>query len=141
MRDLHNAYVVAKYELWPSMLWKKLAMVKDYGIVQIVNLGGTHRQGEVWKGDVIFCVRVLYNAYVVVKYELWPSILWKKLAMVKDCVIVQIVNWGKGVHIDRGSYGKGMLNCCETFTMPMLWQNMNCGQVCYGKSWQWSKTM
>ena len=62
------------------------AMVKDYVIVQIVNLGGggTHRQGEVWK-DVIFCVRVLYNAYVVVKYELWPSILWKKLAMIKDC--------------------------------------------------------
>ena len=42
-----------KYELWPSMSWKKLARVKDC-IMQIVNLGGTHRQGEVWKRDVIF---------------------------------------------------------------------------------------
>ena len=25
--------------------------------------------------------------------------------------------------------------------MPKLWQNMNCGQVCCGKSWQGSKTV
>ena len=28
--DLHNAYVVVKYEFWSGMLWKKLAMVKDF---------------------------------------------------------------------------------------------------------------
>ena len=37
MRDLHNAYVVAEYEVWPSMLSKKLAMVKDYVIVLCAN--------------------------------------------------------------------------------------------------------
>ena len=25
--------------------------------------------------------------------------------------------------------------------MPMLWQTMNSGQVCRGKSWQWSNTV
>ena len=60
MRDLHNAYVVAKYEVWPSMLWKKLALVKDYVIVHCAKSqfggGGTHRQGtgEVWISDVNF---------------------------------------------------------------------------------------
>ena len=35
----------AKYELWPSMLWKKMTMVKDCVIVQIVNLGGYTQTG------------------------------------------------------------------------------------------------
>ena len=44
MRDLHNAFVVAEYEVWPSMLSKKLAMVKDYVIVHCANsqFGGVH---------------------------------------------------------------------------------------------------
>ena len=53
--DLQNAYVLVKYELWSSMLWKKLAMVKDFVIVQIViGGGGVHTYREVWKGDVNF---------------------------------------------------------------------------------------
>ena len=53
MRDLHNAYVVAKYEVWPSMLWKKLTLVKDYVIVHCAKslFGGYTQTGEVWKED------------------------------------------------------------------------------------------
>ena len=40
--------------------------------------GGLHTdRGRYGKKILNFYVRVLYNAYVVVKYELWPSILWK----------------------------------------------------------------
>ena len=86
------------------MLWEKLAIVKDCVIVQIVNLGGYTWAGRYGKEMLNFCVRVFYNAYVVAKYKLWSSMVWEKLAMVKDCVIVQIVKfyWGGGLHTDRG---------------------------------------
>ena len=44
-------------------------------------------------------VEDLNNVYVVAKYELWPSVLLKTWAMVKDCVIVQIVNFKGGTYI------------------------------------------
>ena len=99
MRDLHNAYAVSNNELWPCMLWKKLAMVNDFVIVQIVNLGrGTHRMGRYGYPMLYLCARpsVLHNAYVVAKYEFWSSMLWKKLTMAKVYVTVQIVHWGGG---------------------------------------------
>ena len=70
--------------------------------------GGLHMgRGRYGKGMLNFFVRVLYNAYVVTKYELWSSMLWEKLAMVKDCVIVQIVNFFWGLHTDRGGIERG----------------------------------
>ena len=72
-----------------------------------------------------FCARVPYNASVVAKYELWPSMLWKKLAMVKDCVIVQIVNLGGTWYTQTGGkYGKGMLSFCGR---PL--QCLFCGKI------------
>ena len=70
----------------------------------------------------------------------------EKLAMVKDFVIVQIVNLFLGnTPTARGIWISDVKFVWETFTMPMLWQNMNSGQVCCGKScrksWQWLKTM
>ena len=113
MRDLHNAYVVAEYEVWPSMLSKKLAMVKDYVIVHCANNqfggGGYTKTGEVWISDVNFFVGDLHNAYVVANYEFWSSMLWKKLAMVKDCNCGNS-QLGRGVLTDRGRYGKRMVN-------------------------------
>ena len=83
-------------------------------------------------------MRDLHNAYVVAEYEVWPSMLSKKLAMVKDYVIVHCANnqfGGGGTH-RQGRYGYRMLIFLwETFTMPMLVQTMNSGQVCCGKSW------
>ena len=67
----------------------------------------------------LYCGKI----WILVKY-----MLWKELAMVKDCGIVQIVDWGGGTHRQL-MYGKGW----ETFTMPLLWRNMNCGQVCCWK--------
>ena len=109
--DLHNAYVVVKYEFWLSLLWKKLAMVKDFVIVQIVNGGGVHTdRGGMERGCQIF-VGDLHNAFVLKKYELWPSVLLKKLPLVKDYVkdyvlcIVQKVNWGGGGATDHLTIG------------------------------------
>ena len=120
-------------------------MVKDYVIVQIVRWGvHAHRQGEYGKWMLISCERpsqCLCN--VVAEYEVWPSMLSKKLAMVKDYVIVHCANnqFGGGTH-RQGRYRYRMLILLwETFTMPMLWQTMNSGQVCCGKSWQRSKTV
>ena len=55
--------------------------------MQIINLGGYGylKIGEVWISDVNFFVGDLHNAYVVANYEFWSSMLWKKLAIVKDC--------------------------------------------------------
>ena len=86
-------------------------MVKDYALVQIVHWGGVHahRQGEYGKWMLIFFVRDLHNAYVVAEYEVWPSMLSKKLAMVKDYVIVHCANnqLGGEVHTDRGGMDIG----------------------------------
>ena len=64
-------------ELWPCMLWKKLAMVKDYVIVHCANI--------VYLGEGVhtdrgyrYLVGDLHNAYVVANYEFWSSMLWKK---------------------------------------------------------------
>ena len=90
-------------------------------------LGGYTQTGEVWISDVNFFVGDLHNAYVVANYEFWSSMLWKKLAMVKEsnCGNSQL---GEGVLTDRGRYGKRMVNFRRR---PLLWRNMNCGQVCF----------
>ena len=147
MRDLHNAYAVANNELWPCMLWKKLAMVKDFVIVQIVDLvRGYTQTREVWISDVIFvwetfspsqclcCGKILILVkYVVEKVGNGQS-LWNWA--------LSIGGGGGETHTDRGKLWKVDVNfVLETFTMPMLWQNVKCGQVCCRKSWQWSKTM
>ena len=69
---------------------KKLVMVKDFVIVQIVNLGGGVHTGRERYGYRMLnlCGRPSQCLYVVAKYEIWSSMLWKKLAMVKDYVIV-----------------------------------------------------
>ena len=52
----------------------------------------------------------------------------EKLAMVKDFVIVQIVNLFLGNTLTaRGIWISDVKFVWETFTMPMLWQNMNSG--------------
>ena len=50
--DLHNAYFVAKYEVWPSMFSKKLPMVKDYVIVHSANSQFFCLGGHTDKGDM-----------------------------------------------------------------------------------------
>ena len=69
-------------------------MVKDYVIVQIVHWGGgyTHTDRGSMESGCLFLVRDLHNAYVVAEYEVWPCMLSKKLAMVKDYVIVHCAN-------------------------------------------------
>ena len=103
--------------------------------------GGTHRQGR-YRNQMFNFLGDLQNAYVVVKYELWSSMLWKKLVVVKDFVKFCAKSQFGGVHTDRGKYGKGMLNLCERPSQCLccgkLWKS---GQVCCGKSWQWSKTL
>ena len=63
--------------------------------------------------------------------------------MVKDCVIVQIVDfffWGGTTH--RQERYRKMVNFCgRPLQCLYVVANMNCGQVCYGKSWQGSKTV
>ena len=99
-------------------------------------------RGRYGKGMLNFCVRVLYNAYIVAKYELWSSMLWEKLAMIKDCVFLQIVNFFWGATHRHGRYRKRMVNFCGRPSQCLyVVANMNCGQVCYGKSWQGSKTV
>ena len=107
---------MAKYVV--EKVGSKLAMVKYCLIVHTANSqlwgvytreeGGMERAGmlhwDVTLGD-------LHNAYIVAKYELWPSELWEELAMVKDCLIVQMVNLGRGTH-RQGRYGKGVLYFC-----------------------------
>ena len=86
--------------------------------------------GRYGKEMLNLCVRVLNNAYVVVKNELWPSILWKKLAMVKDC---NCANNKIGGYTQTGNLWKSDVKFLwKSFAMPMLWQNMNTGQVCCG---------
>ena len=81
------------------------------------------------RGCKIF-VGDLHNAYVVVKYELWSSKLWKKLAMVKDLVIVANSQLGGGGYTQTGEVWKSDVKfLSETFTMPLFWRNMNLGQV------------
>ena len=50
-------------------------------IVQIVNFGGHTQTGGGMEMGCYIYVGDLYNAYVVAKYDLWPSVLLKKLAM------------------------------------------------------------
>ena len=108
--DLNPAYVVANFELTKY--------------VEGMAGEAIHGQGEIWKGDVkCLCerLRVLYNAYVVAKYELWLSMLWEKLAMVKDCVIVQIVNFLGGLHTNRGGR-QGRIFVRDLYNAYLLWQ-------------------
>ena len=63
--------------------------------------------------------------------------LSKKLAMVKEYVIVHCANnqFGGGDTQTGEVWILDVNFLWETFTMPMLVQTMNSGQVCCGKSW------
>ena len=91
---------MAKCKVLPSMLSKKLAMIKDYVIVHCANshfgAGGYTQTGELWILDVNILVRDFHNAYVMANYEFWSSMLWKKLAALGQRLIVEIVNLGRG---------------------------------------------
>ena len=62
----------------------------------------------------------------------------EKLAMVIDYVIVHCANnqFGGGYTQTGEVWILDVNFLWETFAMPMLWQTMNSGQVCCGKSWQ-----
>ena len=85
--------------------------------MQIVNLGEGFTQTGVIDIGCYYFVGDFHNAYVVANLEFWSSMLWNKLAMVKDC------NCGnsqlrKGVVVltNKGRYEKRMVNlqclCC-----------------------------
>ena len=78
--------------------------------------GATHRQGDVWKADVNFYLRVLYNTYVVV--NIVAKYIVKKLAMVKVCNCAN--SQFKGSH-RQGRHGKGMLISCEKRSQCLCW--------------------
>ena len=59
---------------------EKLAMVKDFVIVQIVSLflGNTLTARGIWISEVKF-VWETFTMPIMAKYEFWSSMLWKKL--------------------------------------------------------------
>ena len=57
------------------------------------------------------------------KYELWPSMLWKKVGKGQRTVYCANSQFG-GLHKDRGRYRKGMLNFCGR---PL--QCLSCGKI------------
>ena len=116
------------------MLWEKLALFKDYVIVQMFLGGGggaTHGQGEVWKEDFKFLCESSLQCLCCGKIWIVAKYILEKLAMVKDFVIVQIVNLflrntltARGIWIFE-EYGYPMLNLCG--------RPSQC--LCYGKIW------
>ena len=116
------------------MLWKKLARVKDCVNGQIVKFGGmlTGR----YRIKMLHFYDTCQSWLRCGQTENWPCVLWKKLATVNECVIMQ--KFG-GLPTVGERYGRWTLNFSDRSHPWLFCGQIRTGQVCCGKSWQGSK--